>query len=121
MAIEVTIEQIITYAGLLLAGGGGYWSLKAKVDALTRRDVEIEKDIDDGDKEVQKIWSKMLTTEGHKKECEIMNYKVERAIKESGDAVQDKVEETMVDFQNVMKAQLDEVLKAVRANGKTVD
>lgn len=118
MAIEVTVEQIIAFGGILGAGIAAYWKLKGKVDALTRRDVEIEKDIEDNDKEIQKIWSKMLTTEGHNKECEIMNLKIKEQIRVSGDAITEKVEETMTDFREQMGKMFEEMTKKIEANNK---
>jgi len=123
MAIEVTVEQIVTFGGILAAGIGAYWKLKSKLDTQGRecelKFTGLEDDLKENDEEIQKVWSKMLTNDGHSKECEIMNLKVEKAIKESGDAVKEKVEETMIDFQKVMKAQIDAVLAAIKTNGQS--
>jgi len=122
MSIEVTVGQIVTFGGILAGGIGAYWKLKGKLDSQGREcEINLSSIIDDlkeNDEEVQKVWSKMLTKDGHTQECTIMSLRVEKAIKESGDAVQGKVEETIIDFQKEMRDQLAAVLAAVnKGNG----
>ena len=111
MAIEVTVEQVVAFGMLLVSGVGAYWKLKNKLDSHERK-------IKEEGEEIQKVWSKMLTINGHAQECTIMSLRVEKAIRDSGDEVQKKLEETIIDFQKEMKGQIAVVLAAVKSNGK---
>jgi len=137
------LGMVIGWGALFAGMVGSYWKLRM-ADQAQEKDIEaVAKSVEDLEKEYIKelndVDSKMerafklikesserreelkkeyLTIDKHKDLCKVSYMQLEKVIQESGDKIQAKVEETIVDFQKEMKTQIDAVLAAVQANGK---
>lgn len=127
------IGMVLGWAAVFTTIVGVYWKLRMKAQELELKLKELEKEyikeLNDVDSKMERVFKAVserreevkkeyLTLDKHTDLCKVVSMELENVVRESGDAIKAKVEETIVDFQREVKLQIDAVLAAVQANGK---
>jgi len=118
MGTDFILGLVVTLLIPLLAGAVAWGRIDAKIKDGEKDRNELTLRLDKMDETREGLKREYLTKEAHIMLCETSTLKVENTIRESADEVKGAVEETITDFQAVMKQMMDDMGRKIdKSNG----